>query len=401
MHTVSKIPTAEKVIDMERISGNVSHAYYFASVPWSDGAQFTRAVLAAYPDAKLYDRDGDWRDDPWLRDLQTAENFLHGGGQTYDVVRAFPQGLGCTMLVFVPDSRVLCVSHHYGFSDASGDELIELRQSGQFKQFRFPDGKQRSFHELAQELCCTLLVPFEPASKSFLLEITGMAEGYSTVAELEAAEATLLYGLISGDEGYQFVPREIIDARLKCCWGSREFIRLYAYEEAFLFVNLIDSAERRRYLDRQEEFGNKIYGGVNDYFYMGSCPLTVNHGILFSVEFVMVLKALINGVMSWRSDGEEKKSFYRRIRETNESRKRVLTVLHKAENVEISEIGAMGYLLQESQHITPLVEKVKYMLELLEGDLDLMYSERNNILVTVLTVLGLVLALLQVILAVI
>ena len=238
-------------------------------------------------------------------------------------------------------------------------------------------------------------------SRSYLLEITGMAADYQTAAEVEQAEAPLLYGLLTGDEGYAFVPRETVDARLAFHWGSRDFIRVYGDEGAFLFLNLLHSTERQHYLERQEVYGNRIYGGVDDYFHMGSCPLTVNHGILFSVEFVMVLKALINWVMAAQSNGAARKSFYRRIRETNENRKRVLTVLHKAEEVAIAEIGALGSILQESQHIAPLVEKVRHMLELLESDLDLMYSKRNNILITALTVIGLIFALVQVLLAVI
>ena len=40
--------------------------------------------------------------------------------------------------------------------------------------------------------------------------------------------------------------------------------------------------------------------------------------------------------------------------------------------------------------------QVKYLLELLEGDPSLIYSEHNNTLVTILTVLGLLLALWQI-----
>ncbi len=74
-------------------------------------------------------------------------------------------------------------------------------------------------------------------------------------------------------------------------------------------------------------------------------------------------------------------------------------VLEKVEKTEISEIGQLSAMLLESQHIALIVDQVKYLLELLEGDLSLIYSEHNNLLVTVLTVLGLLLAVWQVILA--
>jgi hypothetical protein len=74
-------------------------------------------------------------------------------------------------------------------------------------------------------------------------------------------------------------------------------------------------------------------------------------------------------------------------------------VLEKVEQTQIAEIGELSSILLASQHIIPIVEQVKYLLELLEGDLTLIYSERNNILMTVLTVLGLLLASWQIFLA--
>ncbi|MBR2742367.1 MAG: hypothetical protein IKD89_02135 [Clostridia bacterium] len=384
---------------MENVSGNISYAYYFISMSWDSKKAFSDSVRRAFPTAIIYDKTADYKSVPYISDLQTAERFLQGGGQTYDALRAFLPDMGCTMLVFIPDSRVLCVSHHYSFKNKSSDELIALRQSGMFRTLEYPNAPACSFDELARKICGALGTDFSPVCKSFLLEITHASPHYDTADELEADNLPLLYGLVSGDEGYAFVPESTVRAGLSHTWGSRSFMRLYAYEGAFVFVNLIDSKERAGYLARQDEYGNKTYGGVDEYFYMGSCPLTANHGILFSVEFVMSLKALINGVSAYRNNSRQQRSFYKRIREAGDYRKRVLRVLQKAEGVAISEIGNLGRVIQDSQHISPLLERVKYLLELLESDLNLMYSERNNILITFLTVLGLLLAFMQIIIA--
>ena len=84
---------------------------------------------------------------------------------------------------------------------------------------------------------------------------------------------------------------------------------------------------------------------------------------------------------------------------TREFRRKIILVLEKVERTEIAEIGELSAILLESQHISPIVDQVKYLLELLEGDLSLIYSEHNNTLVTVLTVLGLLLAAWQIFLA--
>jgi len=129
--------------------------------------------------------------------------------------------------------------------------------------------------------------------------------------------------------------------------------------------------------------------------------LTVNHGILFSVEFAMIMRALINEVMTYQTEHKKKKfiSYYKRIKETRDLRRKIIMVLEKVEQTEIAEIGELSSVLLTSQHIIPIVEQVKYLLELLEGDLSLIYSEHNNLLVTILTVLGLLLAVWQVVLA--
>ena len=134
---------------------------------------------------------------------------------------------------------------------------------------------------------------------------------------------------------------------------------------------------------------------------MEDCPLTVNHGILFSVEFAMMLRALINEVLAFQSEYKNKKfvSYYKRIRETRELRRKIIKVLEKVEETQIAEIGELSAILLSSQHVVPIVEQVKYLLELLEGDMSLIYSEHNNNLVTVLTVLGLLLAIWEVLLS--
>jgi len=395
---------------MDGITGNVSYAYYFAKTPWKTGEAFAAAVTAAVPDTVRYVSDGSF-DQAYIKDMQTAEDFLHGGGQTYEAMRFFLTDRQpdyeaarfsgwCAMLSYLPNSGILVISFHCGFENRDSDELIKLRQCGWRLPIPFADG-EKSCEELKNRLCAKLRVEAEPTEQSYLLEITRFG-GEEDIDAAVLKHADLLYGLLTGDEGYAFVPPELVKERLCYSWGSRDFIRLFAFGQGFVFFNLLNGQEHDRYLERQRAYGTAQYGGVNPYFLMGSCPLTVNHGILFSVEFVMVIKCLVTGIISYQGSigSTEKRSFYKRIRETRDFRRRVIIALEKVEGIGITEIGEMNVMLMESQHIAPIVEKVKYLLELLESDLELMYSERNNILVTALTVMGLVLAGVQVLLAV-
>ena len=77
---------------------------------------------------------------------------------------------------------------------------------------------------------------------------------------------------------------------------------------------------------------------------------------------------------------------------TKENRGELLATLNKVENLEISEIGEMEKVLLESQQINPIIEKIKYLLDLVESELDLLYQNSTNRLINILTVLGLILS---------
>lgn len=66
--------------------------------------------------------------------------------------------------------------------------------------------------------------------------------------------------------------------------------------------------------------------------------------------------------------------------------------LRRLENITISEMGELENLLVRSQHIESLLDKLRYLLELLESEIDLLYQESTNRLVNILTIAGLVLS---------
>ncbi len=389
------------------VNANFSHAFYYKADSYDKYECFVEKVKKEFSHYVYYDLNTD-TDNAYIKDMQTSERFLHGGGQTYKVCRFFindffpnleSNGFSgwCVLLSYFEESSIISLSFHYSIHHIDTDKVIAIRQSGVHKKYEFSDG-ECSCADIAKTMSETLGLS-DSIESSFLCEITKF-HNYTTIDDIEKDESKLLYGILSGDEGYEFVPDNIVKERLSNSWGSREFIRIYASRQAFLFLNLIDCPCQKNYLERQEEFQTKIYGSCNPYFYMGECPLTVNHGILFSVEFVMMLKALINGVLAFQTEHGNKKvhSYFRRISTTRELRKKIIEVLEKVEQTAISEIGELSSMLLISQNIAPIVDQVKYLLELLEADLTLIYSERNNFMVTMLTILGLLLALWQIIL---
>ena len=69
----------------------------------------------------------------------------------------------------------------------------------------------------------------------------------------------------------------------------------------------------------------------------------------------------------------------------------MISTLNRVENIDMTELGELEKVILTSQQITPIIDKIKYLLELLESELDLMYQTRTNTIANILAVLGLVL----------
>lgn len=92
---------------------------------------------------------------------------------------------------------------------------------------------------------------------------------------------------------------------------------------------------------------------------------------------------------------EKNKSINKLIGKTKRYRAELLTTLKKVESLSISELGEMEAVLLNSLQINPILEKLKYLLELIESELELLYQNSTNTLVNILTVAGLLIAILQ------
>ena len=144
------------------------------------------------------------------------------------------------------------------------------------------------------------------------------------------------------------------------------------------------------------------YNSINDYFSLKSNLAGLNHGILFSVETVMAIKTITNDILDKQTILKTKKvgNFKVAIKRTQTYRRDLMLTLNKLEDYGMASLGELENLIIRSQHIEPIIDKIKYLLELLESELTLMYSERTNILVNILTIFGLMFTIIQTVIAI-
>jgi len=344
---------------------------------------------------------------PFFNETHISADFLHGGGlglpfKTFRVV--FPQfdlkmtdanvtGTTVHMAIF-PEVSIAQISICLQLEDCKEDFLVYMRHvQGNGRKLINKDGRELTIQNIYDFIADALDEDITDLEAIYFTEITRYGD-YESVEEVHANHKRELYGMMCGDEGYRHVPEELAEVRLANSWGSREFTRLSTFGTNTILVNLNKSASARMYRENRRSFDNIYYGDINPYFLIESKTAGVNHGIIFSLEMVMVAKTICNRILSRQSDYHSANkgiTLSDNIKRTMRFRSELITTLKKIENLSISEIGELEQVLIKGQQIESLIEKIKYLLELLESELELLYQNSTNRLVNILTIAGLLL----------
>lgn len=350
-----------------------------------------------------------------LKNIAVVQGFLHGGQLpfaterfvlndikiTYADKARLPLSDAAVMLCVYPKIGVIAVEINLCLTAAKTDTLVYLRHmqgNGEKLDVQFA-GEQRkmSISELSQAIFARLSLPLLQAHSAYNLEITKFGT-YTAIEEIIAHESKRLYGIMVGDEGWEYMNEELAQERMANAWSSREFAYAIAFGNNFLLLNLLGSPSQQEYLVHQEQFFGQFYGEMNPYFTLQSQIATLNHGLLFAVETCLAVKSFSQSILDKQDNylAGESKYFHRQIREMKEFRSNLILTISSVENIGISEMGELQQLVLESLKIHPVIDRLKDLLDILEAGLDLLYSTRTNFFVNVLAVLGLILSLIQV-----
>ncbi len=367
-------------------------------------SQIRQALTQAFPGC-LTDDAPDAGEHPIFRDIHIVQGFLHGGGLPFPSRRFLIRDLGLTfekvpmeetavLLSLFPEFNAGQLIFSFRAEDVDTDQLIYLRQIfGGVAPFRARDGREQSLNQWFRTVTDALGVPVEDPDTAYLVEVKDVRPGL-TADQLLTQESQRIYGIMTGDEGWQFVPRSLADQRVGNYWGSRDFVRYVVFGNNSVLLNLSRSEMARDYLGRQDQYGGWAYGGANDYFRVDSDLGGLCHGILHAQEMVLVIKTIAGRILNRQASYRKYRAggIGKAIRRVRFFRRELITTLDRVENLGIMEIGELEQLLLNSQKITPLIDSIKYLLELVEGELDLLYQQSTNRLVNILTVAGLLIS---------
>jgi len=402
---------AEKDVSMD---AGISFQYSFSlsdipqKLPYNDKYYMIHTKLATAFPGTLAQNDPEAKDDPVFSDLMIAQNFLHGSDMPFDCLRFRIKGLNlkfvetemresAILLTFFPEFNTATLMFCFTVNNATTDELVYYRQifAGAAK-FRSEKGEEKCLWDWFHTIVDPLGKPAD-IDQTYLMELKAMRP-YSDINEVLDKEARRLYGIICGDEGWEYVPEELAKYRLENQWGSRNFVKFVVFGSNAMLLNFNREKTGMDYVVHQRAFGEAVYGGANPYFLMNSDVAGINHGIMFSQETVFVIKTIANRVLNRQSGfgSIASNKLGNEIRKTKEFRSELITILNRVENLGITEIGELEQMLLRSYKITPLIDSIKYLLELLESELDLLYQQSTNRLVNILTIAGLILSVIDV-----
>lgn len=393
-----------------KIDVNVGYHFNFSIFDKSTGLHtdnedaLKENIRKAYPNALFYDEDGE-TDQILFKDLKTGRKFLHGKGlpfkcyrfllTDYDLRReGFDIYDSAVLLTVYPETDTAQINVSLSIKNAVADDLVFIKHmQSNGSPFINSDGRKVSISDIYKEVTSSLGRKIMDKDKTYLLEVKRFGD-LENIDNIIDAHSRQLYGIMTGDEGWRHYPEELSKERLSNQWGSREFIRLISFGSGSLFFNLSQSKISATYTENRRSFDEQFYGDINPYFLIDSNFAGLTHGVFFSMELVMLIKTICNRILRRQAAFYSKKSLNvsRDIAETRRYRGELLATLNKVENLAISEIGEMEKVLLISQQIDPIIEKLKYLLELVESELDLLYQNSTNRLVNILTVMGLVIS---------
>ena len=392
-----------------RFNARINYQYGISLFTQEDQRTHEEKVLYIYNNLKKeFDCLADWEDtaksDTIFSEIATVQGFLHGSGLPFACSRFLIRGLdlqfddlpmesSAILLTVFPEFNAAQLKFCFKTENRTTDDMIYLRQIfGGAAQFSAKDGRKGSLREWFDRISAAMNANCANPELTYFVELKDMGCEMLT-EDLIAQESQRLYGIMTGDEGWQFVPKALADERMSQSWGSRDFVRVIIFGSNGMLLNLNRSQRAREYMLRQEDFGGKCYGGVNSYFLVDSDIAGLCHGVLHALETVEVIKTIAGRILSRKNTFESAKSekLGQEIKRVKQFRAELITTLNRVENLGISEMGELEQLLLRSYHISPLIDSIKYLMELLESELELLYNQSTNRLVNFLTILSLIL----------
>lgn len=203
-----------------------------------------------------------------------------------------------------------------------------------------------------------------------------------------------IYGLLSSDEGWKYIPSEITESitTKENLWTTRRFLRIITKGNSILSITANTDQEYSNYLDSTVNFYSHYNQTAPDYFSNNLCAANLaglNHGILFVVENVLLEK--LNLIISDEFTMEEPKT----IRESILKREEFLKISERIPQMRIPEIGQLYAIMRENFGINSYSDEIDKKRKILDTTLEFQYKEMLDIIAKIIAVIAAFVAITQ------
>lgn len=214
--------------------------------------------------------------------------------------------------------------------------------------------------------------------------------GDLTTTDIDAHEWVLehsqaIYGLLTGDEGIGFIPKELTLKRLSSHWTSRSFLDVLAFGKNVLVVNSKSTSKLgHEYMYFQENLNRKYNSDEKriKYFKGNPCMAGLDHGILQAVERNMVIRYYYEFIDKQTGiDGKK----------LNKQRQKLLSFIASSSSP-IDEINELFETISEASGTSKSISLVRNKLNIQSEEMNIDYQNKNNGIILLLTILSLTIA---------
>ncbi|WP_462412946.1 hypothetical protein [Neobacillus sp. Marseille-QA0830] len=212
---------------------------------------------------------------------------------------------------------------------------------------------------------------------STMIEIRKIVDTDGQVMEGEFYEKypNHIYGLLAGDSGYPFVPKDVASKRTLESWHSREFFNIFSFDHTVLMFNFTSSELFQKYA-RFHHKRSALYNIENSRDSVVNPPdiAGLNNGPLIVLENVSILRYLLNIALPELNvyEGNNRYFFVKRDK--------LNSILSNLNLAGIAEVGNLESMVKDSMGVLKDSEKIRTTLDELERSLTMNYTKRMNIL---------------------
>lgn len=198
-----------------------------------------------------------------------------------------------------------------------------------------------------------------------------------------------LYGLLVGDEGYNFIPKELALKRITDHhWGTRSFVNIFAYSFNVVMINFKSSTDiGATYMERQRNWSDQYYDKKrNAYFMMSPCIAGVDHGLFRIIE---------RNIVVYFENYYISKVDQSSAININKKRNKILLFIYKT-TTSLDEINDMFHVISNASGTSDVIESIKQRLALRSEEKNLVNQKQNNYIILALTIISAILGLLAI-----